>query len=119
MNDNDYTITLDTGETLDLEGLVYNLNDSNTITVDVNNIDGGVDYIKNFGDGTFTIDDTINVDFSNWVTESISINEIERMCKEYPSLDKVWRNFKAVYDLVKQDYEGKLKAGELDDDIPF
>jgi len=73
-------------------------------------------------DGTFTID-TNSVD---WINNSISTNdtrispdEIERMCKEYPSLEKVWRNFKSVYDMCKQDYEGKKKAGELDDDIPF
>jgi len=41
------------------------------------------------------------------------------MCKEYPALEKVWRNFKNVYDMCKQDYEGKIKAGEIDDDIPF
>jgi len=41
------------------------------------------------------------------------------MCKEYPGLEKVWRNFKSVYDMCKQDYEGKKKAGEIDDDIPF
>ena len=45
--------------------------------------------------------------------------EVERMCKEYPALEKVWRNFKNVYDLCKQDYEGKKKSGELNDDIPF
>jgi hypothetical protein len=37
------------------------------------------------------------------------------MCKEYPGLEKVWNNFKAVYDMVKQDYEGKKQAGELDE----
>ena len=84
-------------------------------------------------DGTFTIDindltsDTI--DLSNITLNSaydytyadlrINPDEIERMCKEYPALEKVWRNFKSVYDMVKQDYEGKKQAGELDDDIPF
>jgi len=42
------------------------------------------------------------------------------MCEHYPALEKVWRNFKSVYDMCKQDYEGKKKAGEiLDDDLPF
>jgi hypothetical protein len=73
-------------------------------------------------DSTFTIDtstmDTINID---WLYNNTNIDpsEVERMCNEYPALEKVWRNFKSVYDMVKQDYEGKKKAGEIDDDIPF
>jgi hypothetical protein len=73
-------------------------------------------------DGTFTIDtnttDTIDI---GWIYNNMNIdpNEVEKMCKEYPGLEKVWRNFKSVYDMCKQDYEGKKKAGEIDDDIPF
>ena len=75
-------------------------------------------------DGTFTVDlgdyttDTIDI---SWIYNNmnIDIQEVECMCKQYPSLEKVWRNFKSVYDMVKQDYEGKKKAGEIDDDIPF
>ena len=72
--------------------------------------------------GTFTIDtnttDTIDI---GWIYNNMNIdpNEVEKMCKEYPGLEKVWRNFKTVYDMCKQDYEGKKKAGEIDDDIPF
>ena len=72
-------------------------------------------------DGTFTID-TNSVDWlKNYdiVDTRISPDEVESMCKEYPGLEKVWRNFKSVYDMCKQDYEGKKKAGEIDDDIPF
>jgi len=75
-------------------------------------------------DGSFTIDigdytaDTIDI---SWIYNNMNIdaNEVEKMCKHYPGLEKVWRNFKSVYDMVKQDYEGKKKAGEIDDDIPF
>jgi hypothetical protein len=73
-------------------------------------------------DGTLTIDtniaDTIDI---GWIYNNMNIDpsEVEKMCKEYPSLEKVWRNFKSVYDMVKQDYEGKKKAGEIDDDLPF
>jgi len=66
---------------------------------------------------THTIDWTANSILSD---TRISPDEIERMCEEYPALEKVWKNFKAVYDMCKQDYEGKKKAGEiLDDDLPF
>ena len=78
-------------------------------------------------DGTFTIDtNTIDttINIGDWCLSGdfgiISPSEVEKMCKEYPALEKVWRNFKAVYDMVKQDYEGKKKAGEIDDDdLPF
>jgi hypothetical protein len=76
-------------------------------------------------DGTFTIDNNNTINIGDWNLSgdfgAISINphEVEKMCKEYPALEKVWRNFKSVYDMVKQDYEGKKKAGEIDDDLPF
>ena len=79
-------------------------------------------------DGTFTIDinseDTINIGDWNLSGDfgaigNINPTTVEQMCKHYPGLEKVWRNFKSVYDMCKQDYEGKLKAGEIDDDIPF
>jgi hypothetical protein len=82
---------------------------------------------NNSYDGTFTITldtidlDSITINSTDWLYSDTKINpdEVERMCKEYPALEKVWRNFKSVYDMVKQDYEGKKKAGEIDDDIPF
>ena len=81
------------------------LDDLTTDTIDISNIDGI----------------SVNTDYS-WAYEDTRINvlEVERMCKEYPGLEKAYRNFKSVYDMVKQDFEGKKKAGEIDDDdIPF
>jgi len=84
------------------------------------NVGGATDTI-NISDGTFTID-TNSVDWINEIhinDTRISPEEIEKMCEHYPGLEKVWRNFKSVYDMCKQDFEGKKKAGEIDDDIPF
>ena len=55
------------------------------------------------------------IDITSMFGETYHQNEIESMCKEYPGLEKVWNNFKAVYDMCKQDYEGKKRAGELDE----
>ena len=79
--------------------------------------------IDGVSDGTFTID-TSTLDTTvglDWIYErhSLSISEVEKMCNEYPALEKTWRNFKSMYDMVKQDYQGKKDAGEIDDDIPF
>ena len=65
-------------------------------------------------EGTFTIDTAMNNS-----DDIIYDWEVERMCNEYPALTKVWRNFKSVYDMVKQDYKGKKEAGEINDPIPF
>ena len=125
--DDSYTITLDSSETIDLSGIVDSVGD---ITINLDDTYGAtttytvgtMDDTISISDGTFTLD-TNAVD---WTTNSIlgdtriSPDEIERMCEEYPALEKVWKNFKAVYDMCKQDYEGKKKAGEiLDDDLPF
>ena len=123
----EYTITLDSGETIDLSGIIDNTGD---ITINLNDTYGATttywagDSITDsvtISDGTFTID-TNSVDWINSISvddRRISPEEIERMCEHYPGLEKAWRNFKSVYDMVKQDYEGKKKAGEIDDDIPF
>ena len=112
-DDKTYTINLD--DILDTTGNI-------TINLNVNDIYGTTwsnDSISDIAisganDGTFTID-TNSVD---WLYNDTRIDpdEIERMCKEYPALEKTWRNFKATYDLVKQDWKGK-QDGE--DELPF
>ena len=117
----DFESTVNINE-LDLSGIM----EDDTITINLDDTYGTTTTYwsdsTSSGDDTFTISadlaDTIDI---SWIYNNMNIdpNEVERMCKEYPSLEKVWRNFKSVYDMVKQDYEGKKKAGEIDDDIPF
>ena len=128
----------------DDDTFVLNLDDildtTGDITIDLGNYDAQTttywagdsvtDITLSSSDNTFTLNDTITintgggitdtVDF-DWISNNTSIDptKVEKMCKEYPALEKVWRNFKAVYDMVQQDYEGKKKAGEIDDDLPF
>ena len=65
--------------------------------------------------GTISISSLDDYNISWPESTNINPDEVERMCKEYPALEKTWRNFKATYDLVKQDWKGK----QQDDDIPF
>ena len=70
---------------------------------------------------TYIIDDgridLSNIDSIVWPpNNTINPDEVERMCKEYPALEKTWRNFKATYDLVKQDWKGKQ---DDDEELPF
>jgi len=113
-DDKTYTINLD--EILDTTGdITINLNDTYGTTTTYWAGDSISDItISGVNDGTFTID-TNSVD---WLYNDTRIDpdEIERMCKEYPALEKTWRNFKATYDLVKQDWKGK-QDGE--DELPF
>ena len=92
-----------------------NLNDTYGTTTTYWASDSVTDVVySGSNDGTFTID-TNSVDWL-YTDTRIDPDEIERMCKEYPALEKTWRNFKATYDLVKQDWKGK-QDGE--DELPF
>ena len=127
---NDDTFTIDVSE-FDLDNnrgdITINLDDTYGTTTTFwgggdadGSVSGATDTVT-ISDGTFTLD-TNSVDWLNNINVTdtrISPEEIECMCKEYPGLEKVWRNFKSVYDMCKQDYEGKKKAGEIDDDIQF
>ena len=93
----------------------FTLNDDTTITI------GGQsssDYVYSTAlSGTspsYVLSDTVTIDGVSseynitWpLDNSIDIDKIESMCKEYPALEKTWRNFKATYDLVLQDWKGK------------
>ena len=124
----DFESTINIDE-LDLSGLL----EDDTITINLDDTYGTTTTywagnsisditISGASDSSYTIDtSTMNAVGLDWIYErhSLSISEVENMCKEYPALEKTWRNFKSMYDMVKQDYQGKKDAGELDDDIPF
>ena len=103
----------------DMSDMTLDLSDYTVDTVTIP--DSMIGDITVSSDTTFDIitDDTIDID---WIVCNLTINiqDIERMSKHYPGLEKAWRNFKNTYDMCKQDYEGKKKTGEIkDDDIPF
>ena len=47
--------------------------------------------------------------FEDTMPNPLIVNE---MCKEYPALDKAYENFKTIYKMVKQDWDGKQKDSE-------
>jgi hypothetical protein len=118
MNDDEtFTISIDDDITINLDSI-----SSNTGTYNI--IDGGLNLSDVTISGTDSTYGTVTIDnstysYANILDNMIDSDEVDRMCKEYPALSKVWRNFKSVYDMVQQDYEGKKKAGEIDDEIPF
>jgi uncharacterized protein with NAD-binding domain and iron-sulfur cluster len=109
------------------------MNDEDNITINLDSISSNTgtysitDSTLSIGDITFnttsTDSITIGTDTSEFIYNTldnyIDPDEVDRMCKEYPALSKVWRNFKSVYDMTLQDYEGKKKTGEINDEFPF
>jgi hypothetical protein len=119
------TITIKLDETygattsyLDNTGVTYTTDtyvvDDGTITLDLSDIsiDGLVDT-----DGSYNFNWTF--DTTPFVNTMPTIDEVNKMCEIYPGLAKAYENFKTAYKLVEQDYAGKKKAGEVDDDLPF
>lgn len=57
-----------------------------------------------------SVDDSINItlnepiEFEDYMP---SVAKVEDMCKEYPGLKKAYENFKSVYKMVHQDWQGK------------
>ena len=131
-DDDKYTITLD--DYVSGEDITINLDNTYGTTTTYwagNNV---TDIVYSAGDNdTVTLTGAagdITVDIGDWnltggfgvIDNKIDPDKVERMIKHYPGLEKVWHNFKSVYDMCKQDYEGKKQAGEIDefdDDIPF
>jgi hypothetical protein len=96
------------------------LDDIGTITIDLNSI---YDYNNsitetyvtmnsaNAADITIDInsfDTQYEIDFGEeWRTHFPDFREVEKMCKEYPALEKALENFKTIYEMVKDDYASK------------
>jgi|TARA_E500000178_G_C16986811_1_gene738685 hypothetical protein len=81
---------------------------SDTVTI------GTEDYSFAGDNLTYTIDG-INEPAQEFVTHLPTMEKIEKMCEQYPGLKKAYEHFVFAYKLIRQDYDGKVKAGELDD----
>ena len=103
MNDDDtFTISIGDG--------TYEANTSTIDTIDLSNI------TVSTHPNEYTFSNCYNVTFDtnssseyiyNALDTFIDPDEVELMCKEYPALTKVWRNFKSIYDMTLQDWKGK------------
>ena len=106
MNDEDKTFSI----TLDED---YLTDTGSEYTFNMNNITFGS------ATDTITLDTGSSGEVYNLLDKFIDPDQVENMCKEYPALSKVWRNFKSVYDMTLQDYKGKKEQGDIDDPLPF
>lgn len=115
-----------------------NLNSEETITISTNTMSSSSDYTFDLSEYTAnTIDissitsstiDTITLDDTHWADgitwEQIefedkmpSVAKVEDMCNNYPALEKAYENFKTIYAMVHQDWQGR--QDDEDGQLPF
>ena len=108
------TITISGIDTIDW-GLYNTMDTSNSITY----VSSPSSYTYTTG-GTITLPSITTAQISSltidtsafkinipeeWVVTFPNWNRVEDMCKKYPALEIAFRNFKTVYQLVKDDYD--------------
>ena len=91
----------------------FTLNNDTTITIGGQSSEYVYSTTLSSVSPSYVLRDEYNITWP--LDNSIDPDKIERMCKEYPALEKTWRNFKATYDLVLQDWKGK----QNEDDTQF
>ena len=83
---------------------------SDTVTI------GTEDYSFAGDNLTYTIDGLDDcIPSKEFVSHLPTLDKIKKMCEQYPGLKKAYEHFVCAYKLTQQDYDGKVKAGELDD----
>ncbi len=87
----------------------------NTVTVSTEDYSFAGDNLTYTLDGIDNISHCINEPAQEFVTHLPTMEKIEKMCEQYPGLKKAYEHFVFAYKLTRQDYDGKIKAGELDD----
>lgn len=111
-------ITFDSNSTLcNADMLTWQANSSMVGTISVANPSSytiSPNNTVNIVNTNFTFDpiNSINIsglDGVEWVDTLPDLDKVEKMCKEYPGLDKAFENFKTVYKMVEQDWLGKQK----------
>ena len=113
------TITIDSYNTIDISSLssnsiTYVSSPSYTYSPSISSPSGlTVGGTISFPSLTTTQISTLNVDTSaftfnipeEWIGTFPDWSKVEDMCKKYPALEIALRNFKTVYQLVKDDYD--------------
>lgn len=106
------TLTINTTDTLDLDinhhyGHTIDISNITTSTIDTT----GFDELIAMDDLTITLNDP--VEFEDHMP---SVAKVEDMCNDYPALAKAYENFKTMYAMVHQDWQGRQDA---ENELPF
>ena len=83
-------------------------NDENNFTLDISSLMDNKLYIHN-GTTWDAINESIDEGWRavEWENSYPDFAMVSEMCKEYPALEKAYENFKTIYKLVNQDWNGK------------
>jgi len=108
-NTDDITITTDSN----MSDYIIDINSVTTSTIDTTS-----------WDLTFSDDNTIDLDnLTITLNEPVEFEDnmpdvakVEDMCNDYPALRKAYENFKTIYKMVHQDWQGKQ---DDDEHFPF
>lgn len=112
---------------------IININDYVTNTIDISTMDSsGITLTSNsyvdWGSiatsssvDTITLDNTYWADGITWDPVEFedkmpSVAKVEDMCNDYPALEKAYENFKTIYKMVHQDWQGRQ---DEDGQFPF
>jgi len=116
----DDTITINLDDT-------YGATTTDTITVSDPTFTVGIDTadtidISSISTSTITLDDTHWADGITWEQIEFedkmpSVAKVEDMCNDYPALEKAYENFKTIYKMVHQDWQGR--QDDEDGQLPF
>ena len=83
---------------------------SHTITLDSRDLRVNMDMNDTGTEFTYNMPTFEQKDF---VDRMPLVSRIEEMCDEYPALLKAYAQFKLIYKMTEQDYEGKLKERNI------
>lgn len=105
MDDDEITIT-------NLDNITIDLNDYLTDTIDITTMSSnGITLTSS------SSVDWVSVDWSNSTITPVEFEDcmpdvakVEDMCRDYPALEKAYENFKTIYKLVHQDWQGRQDA---------
>ena len=106
--ENETTIVLNTNDTLDID-----INHHYGHTIDVSSITTTSIDFDLFADDNITLTLNDPVVFEDYMPD---VAKVEDMCNDYPSLRKAYENFKAIYAMVHQDWQGRQDS---EDQFPF
>jgi hypothetical protein len=106
--------------------------DNDEYTIDISSIGGTVtissDMLSSstitWDDSWVTNDGTIDLDSLNITLDNPiefedhmpDVAKVEDMCNDYPALRKAYENFKTIYKMVHQDWQGRQDS---QNDLPF
>jgi hypothetical protein len=82
-----------------------------TNTMSTNVYTDSYDWITITGDGgSIDLNNITIVEPVEFEDQMPSVAKIEDMCRDYPGLEKAYENFKTIYKMVHQDWQGKQDA---------